>query len=137
MREQGRELRLAELLHEELAGIIQFEMRDPRIGLVNVNDVRITRDLAFADVYVSTLGGDAAEEPSAEQKDALVAVLNGASGFFGLNWPGVTGCAAPPSPAFTTMNPWRGVAAWRSSSTGPGRPTSATRLVRSVTARPN
>ena len=82
MREQGRELRLAELLHEELAGIIQFEMRDPRIGLVNVNDVRITRDLAFADVYVSTLGGDAAEEPSAEQKDALVAVLNGASGFF-------------------------------------------------------
>lgn len=82
MREQGRELRLAELLHEELAGIIQFDMRDPRIGLVSVNGVRVTKDLAFADVYVSTLGADGAEAPSAEQKDALITVLNGASGFF-------------------------------------------------------
>ena len=81
MREQGRELRMAELVREQLAGIIQLEMRDPRIGLVSVNDVRVTKDFAFADVYVSTMAADAAAEPTAEQKATLVEVLNGASGF--------------------------------------------------------
>ncbi len=72
---------MAELVREELAGIIQFEMRDPRIGLVSVQDVRVTKDFAFADVYVSTMTADAGAEPTAEQKATLVGVLNGASGF--------------------------------------------------------
>ena len=82
MREQGRELRLAELLREELAGIIQLRMRDPRVGMVSVTDVRITKDFAYADVYVSALEGSDAAEPSAKRKDALVEVLNKAAGFF-------------------------------------------------------
>ena len=33
-------------------------MRDPRVGMVSVNDVRVTKDLAYADIYVSALGAD-------------------------------------------------------------------------------
>ena len=62
----------------ELARIIQLEMRDPRVGaFVSVNDVRVSKDLSYADVYVSSL-----EATSDEAKAELVAVLNKAAGFF-------------------------------------------------------
>ena len=77
MPEAGLHLRMADFAREEIARIIQFEMRDPRIGMVSVNDVRVSRDLAFADVYVSAMpSGSPAEQ------EALVAILNGASGYF-------------------------------------------------------
>jgi ribosome-binding factor A len=76
MKESGRVLRVADHLREELAEIIRREMRDRRVGMVSVNDVRVTRDLAYADIYVSSLE---AREPS--QKQELIDVLNGAAGF--------------------------------------------------------
>ena len=77
MAEAGLHLRMADFAREEIARIIQFEMRDPRIGMVSVNDVRVSRDLAFADVYVSAM-----PTGSSEEQEALVEVLNGASGYF-------------------------------------------------------
>lgn len=68
---------MADFAREEIARIIQFEMRDPRIGMVSVNDVRVSRDLAFADVYVSAM-----PPGSPADQAAVVAVLNGASGYF-------------------------------------------------------
>ena len=68
---------MADLAREEIARIIQFEMRDPRVGMVSVNDVRVSRDLAFADVYVSAMATD-----SPVDQTAVVEVLNGASGYF-------------------------------------------------------
>ena len=76
MKEQGRGLRVADHLRERLADIIRAEMRDPRVGMVSVNDVRVSRDFAFADVFVSSLATD---EPDA-QRD-LITVLENASGF--------------------------------------------------------
>lgn len=66
--------RIGELMHRELAQIIQLKMRDPRIGLVNVNKVKVARDLSIARVYVSTLG----EEPD---NLYMVEVLNKAGSF--------------------------------------------------------
>ena len=77
MPEAGLHLRMADFAREEIARIIQFEMRDPRIGMVSVNDVRVSRDLAFADVYVSAMPSG-----SPADQEAVVAVLNGASGYF-------------------------------------------------------
>ena len=59
-----------------MADIIRAEMRDPRIGMVSINDVRVSRDLAYADVYVSSLGVDT----EAGKRD-LIAVLEHAAGF--------------------------------------------------------
>jgi ribosome-binding factor A len=76
MKESGRTLRVADHLREELAEIIRREMRDPRVGLISVNDVRVSRDLAYADVYVSAL-----DAQDAVQKQELIEVLNRAAGF--------------------------------------------------------
>lgn len=77
MREFGRDLRVADMVREEIASILQRQMRDPRIGAVSVNDVRVSKDLSFADVYVSSM-----ETPDPAEQADLVAILNRASGFF-------------------------------------------------------
>ncbi|MAT84362.1 MAG: ribosome-binding factor A [Gammaproteobacteria bacterium] len=77
MADSGRDLRVADFIRDELASIISREMRDPRVGLVNVNEVKVSRDLSYADVYVSSLDAD-----TAESRQTLIEVLNGAAGFF-------------------------------------------------------
>jgi ribosome-binding factor A len=77
MRDSGRDLRVADFIRDEIASIIQREMRDPRIGMVNVNEVRVSRDLSYADVYVSSLDAE-----TAAARDTLIDVLNKASGYF-------------------------------------------------------
>jgi ribosome-binding factor A len=73
-----RDLKVGDFVRDELAQIIQQEMRDPRVGsVVSVNDVRVSKDLSYADVYVSSLQAE-----DEEDRDTLVAVLNKASGFF-------------------------------------------------------
>ncbi len=74
----SRDLKVADFIRDELARIIQLEMRDPRVGsFVSVNDVRVSRDLSYAEIYVSSLQANTDEE-----KQALVDVLNKASGYF-------------------------------------------------------
>lgn len=74
----SRDLKVADFIRDELARIIQLEMRDPRVGsFVSVNEVKVSRDLSYADVYISSLQVDKDEE-----KDELVKVLGGAAGFF-------------------------------------------------------
>lgn len=74
----SRDLKVADFIRDEVARIIQLEMRDPRVGpFVSVNDVRVSKDLSFADIYVSSL-----QVTSDDQRDALVEVLNKAAGFF-------------------------------------------------------
>jgi len=74
----SRDLKVADFIRDEVARIIAFEMRDPRVGsFVSVNDVKVSKDLSYAEIYVSSLQvNDAAEQ------EALIKVLNGAAGFF-------------------------------------------------------
>ncbi|MCR9261926.1 MAG: 30S ribosome-binding factor RbfA [Pseudomonadaceae bacterium] len=74
----SRDLKVADFIRDEVARIIAFEMRDPRVGsFVSVNDVKVSKDLSYAEIYVSSLQVN----DSAEQ-EALIKVLNGAAGFF-------------------------------------------------------
>lgn len=45
--------RLSGLMLRELATLIQQEVKDPRLGLVTISSIQITRDLAYAKVYVT------------------------------------------------------------------------------------
>jgi len=73
----SRDLKVADFIRDELAQILAREVRDPRVGsFVSVNDVRVSKDLSYAVIYVSSLQVD-----DDAQKTALVKVLNGASGF--------------------------------------------------------
>lgn len=53
---------MAELLRRELAQLIMRGMKDPRVAGVQVNDVRVSRDLAYATVLVSSYDEDAMPE---------------------------------------------------------------------------
>ncbi len=67
--------RIADQIQRELSQVLQFELKDPRVGMVTVQDVTVSRDLAFADVYFTLLGEGADAGLQAEQ------VLSGAAGF--------------------------------------------------------
>ena len=75
-KEFSRGQRIADLIHRELSLLIQREVRDPRIGLVTVNEVKVSRDLAYADVYVTLL-----DPTSGEGNEECIKILEGASGF--------------------------------------------------------
>lgn len=75
-KEFSRTQRVADFLKQELARMIQQEVRDPRIGMASVTDVEVARDLSYAKVFVTILGKDTEEDA----KPAIEA-LNHAGGF--------------------------------------------------------
>lgn len=75
-KEYSRTQRVGDFLQQELAGLIQRELRDPRVQMVSVTGVDVSRDLTHAKVFYTQLGVD-----DAEQAKATTAVLNKAAGF--------------------------------------------------------
>lgn len=75
-KEYSRTQRVGDFLKQELATLIQFEIRDPRVGMVSITDVEVSRDMSYARVYMTVLGKETQEE--AEES---VEVLNKAAGF--------------------------------------------------------
>ncbi|MCB1765692.1 MAG: 30S ribosome-binding factor RbfA [Candidatus Competibacteraceae bacterium] len=54
-----RTRRIGEQLRRELAELIRDELRDPRLTLVSMTSVEVSRDLAYARIYVTLLGDPA------------------------------------------------------------------------------
>jgi ribosome-binding factor A len=75
-KEYSRTQRVADQIQKELAQLIQLEMKDPRLGMVTVSAVEVSRDLGFADVYVSFLGVD-----EQDNIDENLEVMKSAAGF--------------------------------------------------------
>ena len=73
-KEYSRSRRVADQIQRELAQMIQQEVKDPRIGMVTVTAVDVTREFEHAKVYVTVLG-----DPS--QLEASLQGLNRAAGF--------------------------------------------------------
>jgi ribosome-binding factor A len=66
--------RIADRVKQELAEMLIREISDPRLKQIFVTDVKIDRELAFADVYVSAVEG-------ASRSAEILAGLESASGF--------------------------------------------------------
>lgn len=49
--------RVEQAVQEEIARILQRELKDPRIGFVTITRVRVTADLQHATIYFSLLEG--------------------------------------------------------------------------------
>jgi ribosome-binding factor A len=75
-KEYARTQRVADYLQRELAALIQHEVRDPRVGMVSVTGVEVSRDLGHAKVYVTVMGSDSSDD-ARESTEAL----NKAAGF--------------------------------------------------------
>ena len=58
----SRATRLADQIQRDLADLIRLEVRDPRVGLVTITTVEVTRDLSHAQVFVTSLAETAATE---------------------------------------------------------------------------
>jgi len=63
------------MLRELLSRLLHEEARDPRLALVTVTEVDVSRDLSHARVFVSKIGSDA-------ERSAAVAALNHAAPYF-------------------------------------------------------
>src|SRR5690348_13970409 len=66
--------RIADRVKQELAEMMIHEVSDPRLKQIFITDVKIDRELAFADVYVSAVEG-------AARSEEILAGLESASGF--------------------------------------------------------
>ncbi len=75
-KEYARTQRVADYLQRELANLIQHEVRDPRVGMVSITGVEVSRDLGHARVYCTVMGSDSSDE-ARESTEAL----NKAAGF--------------------------------------------------------
>ena len=75
--EFSRTQRLGEQIKRDLALLIQRELKDPRIGMVTVNFVDLSKDLSFADVNITVLVADDSDEKIIES----LTILNEASTF--------------------------------------------------------
>ena len=73
--EFSRTERVRHQLQREIAMILQREVKDPRVSMVTVSDVEVSRDLAYAKVFVTFLHDDD------DQVKAGLKVLNQAAGF--------------------------------------------------------
>ncbi|HBF47959.1 MAG TPA: 30S ribosome-binding factor RbfA [Psychromonas sp.] len=74
-KEYSRTSRVSQQVQKELARILQQEVKDPRIGMVTISGVDVTRDLAYATVFVTFLTiGDQTNDESLEG-------LNAAAGY--------------------------------------------------------
>lgn len=71
-KEFSRTQRVAQQIQKEIAVILQREIKDPRIGMVTVSDVEVSRDLAYAKVFVTflTLGDQTPEQGLAALDEA-------------------------------------------------------------------
>jgi ribosome-binding factor A len=66
--------RIADRIRQELSEMLIREISDPRLQQIFITDVRVDRELAFADVYVSAVEGT-------ERSKEILDGLKSASGF--------------------------------------------------------
>lgn len=66
----SRGLRVADQIQRDLAEIIAFELKDPRIGMITITEVQITPDYAHAKVFFTTLN---------DRQEAIQNTVNGLS----------------------------------------------------------
>lgn len=76
-KEFSRAQRIGDQMQRELALLIQREIKDPRLGLVTITGVEVSRDVSHAKVFITIMGKD-------DDVDAVkgnLRILNDASGF--------------------------------------------------------
>jgi ribosome-binding factor A len=74
MANKVRVQRIADRIREDLSELLIREISDPRLHQIFITDVRVDRELSFADIYVSAVEG-------AERSAEILQGMESASGF--------------------------------------------------------
>ena len=75
MADAGRARRLAGRIKQIVATGIETQIKDPRLGMVTITDVRVTGDLHDATIFYTVFGDDAERSASAAALESAKGVL--------------------------------------------------------------
>ena len=62
----ARHARIADQIQRELAELVRTQLRDPRIGMVTLTGVEVSRDQSHAKVFFTVLGPEGAAREATE-----------------------------------------------------------------------
>ena len=94
MVDSGRARRLAGRIKQIVATQIETQIKDPRLGMVTITDVRVTGDLHDATIFYTVFGDET-------QRDASAAALESAKGVLRTEVGRQTGVRFTPTLTFT------------------------------------
>jgi ribosome-binding factor A len=94
MADAGRARRLAGRIKQIVATVIETQIKDPRLGMVTITDVRVTGDLHDATIFYTVFGSD-------EERAASAAALESAKGVLRSEVGRQTGVRFTPTLTFT------------------------------------
>lgn len=69
-----RQERIRDLLRTHLSSLLLTDITDPRLQDITVTDIRLDREIEYADIYVHALGDD-------EREDAVMEGFKRANGY--------------------------------------------------------
>jgi ribosome-binding factor A len=72
---QKRLARVSSLIQRTLSELITEELRDPRIGIFSITAVTMSKDMSYADISVSAVGGPEASTGCATALNAAAPLL--------------------------------------------------------------
>ncbi|NVK38464.1 MAG: 30S ribosome-binding factor RbfA [Gammaproteobacteria bacterium] len=79
-KDYSRTQRLGEQIKRDLAQMLQFQVKDPRLGLVTLNAVKVASDLGYADIYFTVMKPGMVDADAQTIKETET-VLNDMAGF--------------------------------------------------------
>ncbi|MCU7939318.1 MAG: 30S ribosome-binding factor RbfA [gamma proteobacterium symbiont of Bathyaustriella thionipta] len=77
----SRSRRVGELIQRELATLLAREVKDPRLSLISITAVDVTRDMGLAKVFYTVIDANVDDENLNERKKQVQEGLKKASGF--------------------------------------------------------
>ena len=75
MADGGRARRLSGRIKQIVATYLERNVKDPRLGMVTITDVRMTGDLHDATIFYTVLGDDQAREDTAAALESVKGIL--------------------------------------------------------------
>jgi len=83
-KDYSRTRRVGEQIQREMAQLVQQEIKDPRLGLVTISAVKLSKDMSHANIFFTVID-NGEEDKDNQTKEAsiteTVKILEGASGF--------------------------------------------------------
>src|SRR2546429_9515211 len=71
----GRARKLSRRIKQIVASMLEMQVKDPRLGMVTITDVRVTGDLHDATIFYTVYGDDAERAASAAALESAKGVL--------------------------------------------------------------
>ena len=75
MVDAGRARRMAGRIKQIVATVIEMQIKDPRLGMVTITDVRLTGDLHDATIFYTVFGDEEARGASAAALESAKGIL--------------------------------------------------------------